>query len=158
MYLDEVLHMDNRECLVLLRGQNALKLYKITPEEFPAYSRLKDAKVSDHIPCWRKAEEENRKTAPPERRSPKPEEAAPSPPQPEGQVPPAEKPGQAPGEGEGRPRPSFEPQFSYGLMGSKPCGLEIDGTEDTGDPGEDAPYGALELMEMMPEDIGGPQG
>ena len=158
MYLDEVLHMDNRECLVLLRGQNALKLYKITPEEFPAYSRLKDAKVSDHIPCWRKAEEENRKTAPPERRSPKPEEAAPSPPQPEGQVPPAEKPGQAPGEGEGRPRPSFEPQFSYGLMGSKPCGLEIDGTEDTGDPGEDAPCDALELMEMMPEDIGGPQG
>ena len=41
MYLDEVLHMNNRECLVLLRGQNVLKLYKITPEEFPAFCRLR---------------------------------------------------------------------------------------------------------------------
>lgn len=48
MYLDEVLHMNNRECLVLLRGQNVLKLYKITPEEFPAFCRLKDVRVSSH--------------------------------------------------------------------------------------------------------------
>lgn len=52
MYLDEVLHMNNRECLVLLRGQNVLKLYKITPEEFPAFCRLKDVRVSSHTPRW----------------------------------------------------------------------------------------------------------
>ena len=39
MYPDEVLRMDNRECLVMLRAQpKILKLYKITPEEFPSIS------------------------------------------------------------------------------------------------------------------------
>ena len=47
-------------------------------------------------------------------------------------------------------------RYSYGLMDSSLCGLEGDAEEDAGELAETAPYGALELMETMPEDIGGP--
>ncbi|MDB7881062.1 type IV secretory system conjugative DNA transfer family protein [Flavonifractor plautii] len=161
MYLDEVLHMNNRECLVLLRGQNVLKLYKITPEEFPAFCRLKDVRVSSHTPRWRITEESERRHAPQPAQKPTPAADA-TPPQPP-QAPPSPSatpsPPEAGIEREARRekrRPASEPQYSYGLMDSSLCGLEGDAEEDTGELAETAPYGALELMETMPEDIGGP--
>lgn len=56
MMPDEILRMDNRKCLVLLRGQKPLLLDKITPEEFPVNERLKYTKITDYVPEWRKEE------------------------------------------------------------------------------------------------------
>ncbi|MDR1131351.1 MAG: type IV secretory system conjugative DNA transfer family protein [Oscillospiraceae bacterium] len=53
MMPDEVLRMDNRKELVLLRGQKALLLDKITPEEFPLQDKLKYSRVIDYTPAWR---------------------------------------------------------------------------------------------------------
>lgn len=164
MYLDEVLHMNNRECLVLLRGQNVLKLYKITPEEFPAFCRLKDVRVSSHTPRWRITEESERRHAPQPAQKPAPAADAPPPQAPSSPpVAPSPQVASSPLEtGHEREvrrekrRPASEPQYFYGLMDSSLCGLEGDAEEDAGELAETAPYGALELMETMPEDIGGP--
>lgn len=53
MMPDEVLRMDNLKCLVLLRGQQPLQLYKIIPDEFPAFRQLRSTPVKEHIPGWR---------------------------------------------------------------------------------------------------------
>lgn len=58
MYPEEILQMDNRECLVLIRGQKPLKGLKIIPDELSDHSRLKYSRVADYIPKWRKYEEE----------------------------------------------------------------------------------------------------
>lgn len=58
MYPEEILQMDNRECLVLIRGQKPLKGLKIIPDEFSAYRQLTYARVADYIPHWRAAEED----------------------------------------------------------------------------------------------------
>jgi len=54
MMPDEVMRMDNRKCIVLLRGQKPLMLDKITPEEFPAHEKLRYTKITDYSPNWRK--------------------------------------------------------------------------------------------------------
>jgi type IV secretion system protein VirD4 len=53
MMPDEILRMDNGKCLILLRGQKPLMLYKITPEEFPVFAKLKRARITDYTPEWR---------------------------------------------------------------------------------------------------------
>jgi type IV secretion system protein VirD4 len=53
MMPDEILRMDNGKCLILLRGQKPLMLYKITPEEFPVFEKLKRARITDYAPAWR---------------------------------------------------------------------------------------------------------
>ena len=53
MMPDEVLRMDNLKCLVLLRGQQPLMLYKIIPDEFPAFEQLRNTPVQEYIPRWR---------------------------------------------------------------------------------------------------------
>jgi len=58
MYPEEILQMDNRECLVLIRGQKPLKGLKIIPDELSDHRRLKYSRVADYIPKWRKYEEE----------------------------------------------------------------------------------------------------
>ena len=57
MYPEELLQMDNAECLVMIRGQKPLKARKITPDELSDYSKLERMKVTDYIPEWRAAEE-----------------------------------------------------------------------------------------------------
>ena len=52
MYPEEILQMDNRECLVLIRGQKPLKAYKIIPDEMSSYKELKYTRVTDYIPQW----------------------------------------------------------------------------------------------------------
>ena len=56
MLPDEILRMDNRECLVLLRGEKPLRLYKIIPDEHPSFGRLRDVRVAEYIPHWRQEE------------------------------------------------------------------------------------------------------
>ena len=57
MYPEEVLQLDNKECLLLIRGQKPLKGLKIIPEELSAYKELEFTRVSDYIPKWRDEEE-----------------------------------------------------------------------------------------------------
>ena len=57
MYPEEVLQLDNKECLLLIRGQKPLKGLKIIPEELSAFKELEFTRVSDYIPKWH--EEEN---------------------------------------------------------------------------------------------------
>lgn len=145
MLPDEIMRMDNRECLVLLRGQKPLKLYKITPDEHPSFSRLRDVKVADYTPEWRRFEASPKPTAP----APEPKPAPP---------PPAPKP--AGGDAAPKPKPAARPQpessgtfirqeYDYGLLD-----VELDGLP-TQQPDTRAPYGALDLIETSPEDVGG---
>ncbi len=66
MQPDEILRMDNRECLVLLRGQKPMLLYKIIPDEFELFKTLRPTPVQEHIPAWRQqpAAESAEPTAP----------------------------------------------------------------------------------------------
>ena len=50
MQPDEVLRLDNRQCIVLLRGQLPMLLYKITPQEFADYSKLRAVSIRDYPP------------------------------------------------------------------------------------------------------------
>lgn len=50
MQPDEVLRLDNRQCIVLLRGQMPMMLYKITPQEFADYSKLRAVSIRDYPP------------------------------------------------------------------------------------------------------------
>lgn len=58
MYPEEILQMDNRECLVLIRGQKPLKAYKIIPDEMSSYKDLKYTRVADYIPKWHETDKE----------------------------------------------------------------------------------------------------
>ena len=50
MQPDEVLRLDNSQSIVMLRGQLPMLLYKITPQEFAAYSRLRPVSIRDYPP------------------------------------------------------------------------------------------------------------
>lgn len=60
MYPEEILQMDNKECLLLIRGQKPLKAYKIIPDELSSYKELKYTRVSEYIPQWHTFEEEEK--------------------------------------------------------------------------------------------------
>lgn len=64
MYPEEILQMDNKECLVLIRGQKPLKGLKIIPDELSDYKRLRYSRVADYIPKRRKYEAETEKEEP----------------------------------------------------------------------------------------------
>lgn len=99
MMPDEILRMDNRQCLVLLRGQQSLRLYKIIPDEFPAFLRLRSTPVREYIPDWRKETEHSTQTqkadASPQTLRSEPQKKTPAPPEPDiydyDLVPPQEK-------------------------------------------------------------------
>ena len=150
MLPDEIMRMDNRESLVLLRGQKPLKLYKIRPDEHPSFQHLRDVRVSDYVPEWRRKEEAAKAAAvPPD--TPAPPEGQPSPtpePPPRSQSDlPAEQAGAKRATEQSPPPPqSGRQEFDYGLLDPEP-----EGTADI-----DAPYGAFDLIETLPEDVGGP--
>lgn len=142
MLPDEILRMDNRECLVLLRGEKPLRLYKIIPDEHPSFGRLRDVRVAEYIPHWR--QEEAKPSAPVQPAAP-PEENAPPEPAPEQSEPvPRHDPPAA--EQAGRVA-----QYDYGLLDPEISGFDSPAQE----PGQDAPYGALDLIETLPQDVGG---
>lgn len=53
MYPEEVMQLDNSECLLLIRGQKPIRAYKIIPDEISASKELKYTRISDYIPKWR---------------------------------------------------------------------------------------------------------
>lgn len=63
MYPEEVLQLDNKECLLLIRGQKPLKAFKIIPDELAAFRELVYSKVEKYIPAWHD-EEQKRKDRP----------------------------------------------------------------------------------------------
>lgn len=63
MYPEEVLQLDNKECLLLIRGHKPVKAYKIIPDEISAFRQLRFTRIADYIPKWR-AEEERAKQKP----------------------------------------------------------------------------------------------
>ena len=67
MYPEEILQMDNKECLLLIRGQKPLKAYKVIPDELSSYKELKYTRVTDYIPSWRKTEDVINKYTEPEK-------------------------------------------------------------------------------------------
>ena len=82
MQPDEVLRLDRRKCIALFQGHKPALLYKLAPEEFPDYGKLKSCRVIDYIPAWRQQEEQ---TPPPSQEptpafapiKPSPEQVAP---------------------------------------------------------------------------------
>lgn len=58
MMPDELLRLDNRKEIILLRGQKPLELFKIAPEELPSYQNLIFTPVTDYVPEWRKREKQ----------------------------------------------------------------------------------------------------
>ena len=146
MLPDEIMRMDNRESLVLLRGQKPLKLYKITPDEHPRFQCLHDVRVSDYIPQWRRWEETPKSATEsvPHEETPPPtppigSELSPPPPAAAPKEPIQPKDGRAPVQ-----------KYDYGLLDTEP--------EDrsTQLPATDSPYGAFDLIEMSPDEVGGP--
>ena len=157
MYPDEIMRMDNQECLVLLRGQKPLRLYKIIPDEHPSFGRLRDVKVSDYVPHWRQEEGKPKaKPAP----SPKPsceQEEVPPPSSSTGSPPPSQEDA-APPTPDSAPPPKtpgeWEPKYDYGLLDL------VDGFDGAGqepDSGQDARYGGFDLIETEPQNVGGEQ-
>ena len=142
MLPDEILRMDNRESIILLRGQKPLKLYKITPEEHPSFSRLQDVRVADYVPEWRRREESTEGEI---------EQAAAQ--CPDLQVQPAGDEVPAVSEQESAQPP--EPGAGRSSGQERERGPEPDaGGEDQ--PDVDSPYGAFDLIEMLPDEVGGP--
>lgn len=58
MQPDEVLRLDRRKCIALFQGHKPALLYKLAPEEFPDYSKLKSCRVIDYVPKWKQREDE----------------------------------------------------------------------------------------------------
>lgn len=155
MLPDEIMRMDNQESLVLLRGQKPLKLYKITPDEHPGFQRLHDVRVSDYTPEWRRQEElakAERKAQVKSRPAPSAPKAAPPPAQAADTAPaaPVQK------ETSGEPAPHKErdqilrQEYDYGLLDP-----ELDRVSSQ-PPDTEAPYGAFDLIETSPDEVGGP--
>ena len=143
MLPDEILRMDNRECLVLLRGQKPLRLYKIIPDEHPSFGQLRDVRISDYFPHWRQEETK-----------PAPSPAAPKEAVPSERTMPAPAPAPEPEQEVPAATPiTFPQQFDYGLLSPELADLE--GLEVGAD--QDAPYGAFDLIETLPQDVGGDQ-
>lgn len=141
---DEIQHMDNRECLVMLRGQKPLKLYKITPEELPDFAKLRETRVADHTPTWRAETPPPPKTEPPTEPAKKPEsKPQPTPPPAAENGPPPETerepqagqptptPGSSQPETAKRPAPDWLPRAYYSYAGLT----------------DELPYGALEPID-----------
>ena len=56
MQPDEILRLEYERCIVMFQGNKPALLYKLTPEEFPAYGSLKPCRVADYVPAWKKKE------------------------------------------------------------------------------------------------------
>ena len=58
MLPDEILRLDRRKCIALFQGRKPALFYKLTPEEFPDYGKLKTCRVIDYVPKWKQREGE----------------------------------------------------------------------------------------------------
>lgn len=133
---DEILRMDNLKCLVLLRGQKPLELYKITPEEHPGFAGLQEVRVSDHVPDWRRAMDAPSAPSPAPPPSGPAHQREPDPPAPTG-APPAQE------------KPAWRPTVEYTVL----SGAEAPGESQTPPEEPDDDYGAFDPIELTPADI-----
>lgn len=106
MMPDEILRLENDQCLVFLRGRKPMQLYKIIPDEHPSFSKLSTVQVSDHVPAWRTAD--TVPSAPPPAVS-----SAPEPPE-----EPVCAPVPAPRVKRTAPKPKEERRYEYSLEGT----------------------------------------
>ena len=58
MLPDEILRLDREKCIVLFQGHKPALLYKLAPENIPAYATLKPRRIIDYTPAWKRAETE----------------------------------------------------------------------------------------------------
>ena len=56
MQPDEILRLEYAKCIVMFQGHKPALLYKLAPEEFPAYAKLQPCRVIDYVPEWKKKE------------------------------------------------------------------------------------------------------
>ena len=64
MMPDEVRRLPKNQAILLVRGAKPMLLYKIMPEEHPAFGQLKFCKSAEYVPDWRKNAEEPWKEKP----------------------------------------------------------------------------------------------
>lgn len=58
MLPDEIRRLPKDQLILIMRGEQPLKLQKITPEEMPEFKKMVSCKATDHIPKWRQKESE----------------------------------------------------------------------------------------------------
>ena len=58
MLPDEILRLDREKCIALFQGHKPALLYKLAPEEIPAYENLRSCRVADYTPDWKRKEED----------------------------------------------------------------------------------------------------
>ena len=58
MLPDEILRLDREKCIVLFQGHKPALLYKLAPENIPAYATLKPRRIIDYTPAWKRTESE----------------------------------------------------------------------------------------------------
>ena len=135
MQPDEIQRMDNKQCIVLLRGQKPMLLYKIIPDEFPAFQKLRPTPVAEHIPEWRArfADEAERPPEPPGQEA-APPDAGPAP-QPAAGPPVPPTPGSEPKPQSRQDEP--EPRFDYDFSAEEDLGMVEKGVDSV--LGEDEP-------------------
>ena len=63
MQPDEILRLDREKCIVLFQGRKPALLYKLTPEDVPAYAKLKPRRIIEYTPVWKLEEARNRAVA-----------------------------------------------------------------------------------------------
>lgn len=56
MLPDEILRLERDKCIVLFQGHKPALLYKLTPENIPAYATLQPRRIIDYTPAWKLAE------------------------------------------------------------------------------------------------------
>lgn len=59
MNADEVLRLNQKNCIAFFQGHKPALLYKMTPEELPDYATLEPCRVIDYVPEWKKREKEH---------------------------------------------------------------------------------------------------
>ena len=58
MLPDEIRRLPKDQLILIMRGEQPLKLQKITPEEMPEFKKMVSCKATGHIPKWRQKESE----------------------------------------------------------------------------------------------------
>ena len=130
---DEVLRLDNAQCIVLLRGQYPMLLYKITPEEFAVFAQLRPVSITDYSA---KQTEDDEEDTPEELDSPQPPEQPPEPPPEQSPEPPDPKPKTGWGALSSLPRypliyPDEDGHDTTGTRGIRLSDAQVDAIQDT---------------------------
>jgi type IV secretion system protein VirD4 len=56
MQPDEILRLDRDRCIALFQGHKPALLYKLDPEDLPAYGLLRTRRIIDYTPEWKRQE------------------------------------------------------------------------------------------------------